>query len=163
MAEMTPERLSELRQRYYRAEPGIQELLAWGEALEAERDDLRSVVATLKQVNREALGVPASEHQIRRLEDMAQRLEAAEAERDALRAAMDEAVQERDRLRSQVERVEALGREPYRLADAICHEAHPDVRAQMTGFLVPGVGFVSSCASCKSIARDALRRALDGE
>lgn len=42
----------------------------------AERDDLRAVITDLREAYREAIGFPASEHQTRRLEAMAQRLEA---------------------------------------------------------------------------------------
>ena len=62
----------------------------------AERDEARQTIDILNDLYREAVGAPASEHQTRRLEAMAQAAEQAQTERD-------EALDEVDRLRQKLE------------------------------------------------------------
>ncbi len=51
----------------------------------SDDDDDRATIEALRKLYREAIGTPPSEHQQRRLEEMAQRVEAAEAALDRVR------------------------------------------------------------------------------
>jgi hypothetical protein len=63
-----------------------------------------------------------------------------------------------------VARLEALGGEPYVLADILCHLYHDYDIGDLTGFATEQ-GFVVSCADCKAKAREVLaclKTTLDG-